>query len=79
MRKEQTITNGWDCVPELGNAVTEIEELKQFTYEIKNCVRLTDLGAMVEDMTYLLERALEELQQIDTEVEYKTVEEDEEK
>ena len=79
MAVEETITNGWDCVPELGNAVTEIEELKQFTYEIKNCVRLTDLGAMVEDMTYLLERALEELQQIDTEVEYKTVEEDEEK
>ena len=76
MRKEETTEDGWDCVPELGNAVTEIEELRQFTYEIKNCVRLTDLGAMVEDMTYLLEQALDELSQIDTDVEYETVEDE---
>ena len=76
MRKEETTKDGWDCVPELGNAVTEIEELRQFTYEIKNCVRLTDLGAMVEDMTYLLEQALDELSQIDTDVEYETVEDE---
>ena len=76
MRKEQTIEDGWDCVPELGNVVTEIEELSQFTYEIKNCVRNSDLALMVEDMTYLLEQALDELSQIDTDVEYETVEDE---
>ena len=77
MRKEETTEGGWGCVPELGNAVTEIEELRQFTYEIKNCVRVSDLGSMVDDMTYLLERALDELNDIDTDVDYITVEDDE--
>ena len=77
MRKEETTEDGWSCVPELGNAVTEIEELRQFTYEIKNCVRVSDLGSMVDDMTYLLERALDELNDIDTDVDYITVEDDE--
>ena len=76
MRKEETTEDGWGCVPELGNAVTEIEELRQFTYEIKNCVRVSDLGSMVDDMTYLLERALDELNDIDTDVDYITIEED---
>ena len=77
MRKEETTEDGWGCVPELGNEVTEIEELRQFTYEIKNCVRVSDLGSMVDDMTYLLERALDELNDIDTDVDYITVEDDE--
>ena len=77
MEVEETEYDNWSCVPELGRVVKEIEELRPYIYEIKNCVRVSDLGSMVDDMTYLLERALDELNDIDTDVNYITVEEDE--
>ena len=77
MKTKKTTEDGWDCVPQLKRACTEIDELHHFTYEIKNCVRVSNLEEMIEDMKYLLERAIEELDEVDTNVEWETVYDDE--
>ena len=75
MKTKKTTEEGWDCVPQLKRACVEIDELHHFTYEIKNCVRVSDLKEMIVDMKYLLERAVEELDEVDTNVDWITVDE----
>tara|TARA_R100000664_G_C2752922_1_gene140238 strand:+ start:604 stop:849 length:246 start_codon:yes stop_codon:yes gene_type:complete len=71
--KIKTMEDGWDCVPELQEAVDFIGELNEFTYEIKNCKRDTDLGYMVEEMIQKLQEAINVLEEIDTDQEFETV------
>jgi|TARA_B110000908_G_scaffold61836_1_gene75050 hypothetical protein len=75
MRKE-TYEDGWDCEPRLQEAVKKIEELNSFNYEINNCVRATALDSMVIEMTEMLEDAISILNEIDTDVEFKTVDDE---
>ena len=75
MRKE-TYEDGWDCEPRLQEAVKKIEELNSFNYEINNCVRATPLDSMVIEMTEMLEDAISILNEIDTDVEFKTVDDE---
>ena len=35
----KTLEDGWDCVPELQEAVNKIEEMDSHLYEINNCKR----------------------------------------
>ena len=77
MAVEETYEDGWDCVPELQEAVEELEAIDTFKYEIKNCVRRSSLDYMVDEMKEILQNVLDKLDEIDTEVEYKTVKEDE--
>lgn len=71
MEKEKLFTtdDGWDCIPELKEFVTTIEEMGHFVYEIKNCVRVSDLEDMVYDLKLQLDEAKEVLNEIDTNVE----------
>tara|TARA_B110000977_G_C10605992_1_gene310182 strand:- start:26 stop:256 length:231 start_codon:yes stop_codon:yes gene_type:complete len=69
----KTIEDGWDCVPELKEAVETIEELDTYKYEINNCVRVTELDHIVSEMKDLLEEALSKLENIDTDREFETV------
>jgi nicotinamidase-related amidase len=71
--KIKTMEDGWDCVPELQEAVDFIEELNEFTYEIKSCVRDQDLDYMVEEMMQKLREAINVLEEIDTDQEFETV------
>ena len=75
MRKE-TYEDGWDCEPRLQEAVKKIEELNSFNYEINNCVRATALDSMVIEITEMLEDAISILNEIDTDVEFKTVDDE---
>ena len=75
MKTKKTTDDSWGCVPQLRRACTEIDELHHFTYEIKNCVRVSDLNEMIVDMKYLLKRAIEELDEVDTNVDWITVDE----
>ena len=43
----KTHEDGWGCVPELQQAVKELETIDTFKYEIKNCVRVSSLNDMV--------------------------------
>ena len=75
MAKIKTTEDGWDCVPELMNVVRCIDELDHDIYEIRNCVRQSDLQDMVSNMRDQLQEALYFLENIDTDREYVTVEE----
>jgi hypothetical protein len=72
----KTDEDGWDCVTELKETVVHIEDLANEIYEINNCVRQTDLKVLVEYMQEKLQKALDELEYIDTDVEYVTEYED---
>ena len=73
MKKQiRTTEDGWDCVPELMNVVRCIDELGHDIYEIKNCVRMSDLESMVNNMRDQLQEALNALDDIDTDREYVT-------
>ena len=74
MKTEKTYEDGWGCVPELQEAVEELEAIDTFKYEIKNCVRRSSLDYMVDEMKEILQNVLDKLDEIDTEVEYKTIE-----
>tara|TARA_R110002051_G_scaffold324640_2_gene422898 strand:+ start:305 stop:538 length:234 start_codon:yes stop_codon:yes gene_type:complete len=77
MAVEETYEDGWDCVPELQEAVEELKSIGYLKYEIENCVRESRLDHMVDDMKEILQNVLDKLDEIDTEVEYKTVKYDE--
>ena len=70
---KETIEDGWDCVPELKEAVEIYENAGHIVYEINNCVRDMELGDMIrelKDMCYDMERKLDE---IDDSLEFVTV------
>ena len=77
MSEIKTIEDGWDCVPELNEVVEKIEELDHYKYEIKNCVRVAELDHMVVEMKEMMEEAIEMLNNIDTDREFITVDNDE--
>ena len=73
---KETIEDGWDCVPELKEAVEIYENAGHIVYEINNCVRDMELGDMIrelKDMCYDMERKLDE---IDDSLEFITVDDD---
>ena len=69
----KTFEDGWDCLPELKEVVKTIEELDHYNYEINNCVRVTELAEMVSEMKNILEEALSQLDDINTDREFETV------
>ena len=69
----KTFEDGWDCLPELKEVVKTIEELDHYNYEINNCDRVTELAEMVSEMKNILEEALRQLDDINTDREFETV------
>ena len=74
MKKIETTTDGWDCVPELMRAAECIDETSRDVYEIQNCARSSELDDLVLSMRDRLQEAIEWLDGIDTECEYITKE-----
>ena len=77
MKSKETIEDGWNCVPELLEAIEELEAINDFKYEIKNCERSSNLYVMVEEMKDILQNVLDKLDEVNTEVEYTTVDDNE--
>jgi hypothetical protein len=73
---KETTEDGWGCVPELRSVTICLSNISNDVYEIKNCVRSTSLINLVEGMKAELEEALYLLDQIDTSIEYKTVDDE---
>ena len=69
----KTFEDGWDCLPELKEVVETIEELDSYKYEINNCVRESKLDQLVSEMKDILEEALSQLEDINTDREFETV------
>jgi len=76
MSKIKTTEDGWDCVPELKQAVRAINQTNDMCYEINNCVRSRGLESLVNNMTAALEHAIGILEEIDTSDQFITVDED---
>lgn len=74
--KTKTTHDGWECVPELKQAVNAVNKVNDLCYEINNCVRAHYLDHMVVEMKWALQEALEILEGIDTSEEFETVDED---
>lgn len=72
----QTTHDGWKCVPELYKALEYIHSMNHYVYEIENCVRSSNLEDMVRDMISEMTCFISVLNQIDTNREFVTVEED---
>ena len=73
----ETIEDGWDCVPELKEVISEIENVDGIVYEINNCVRSTDLYTIVEELKTMAYNITEKLEAIDEDQEFETVDEEE--
>jgi hypothetical protein len=68
------VTIRWGCVPQLKDVVDELEFINHYIYEIKNCVRTSDLASMVEDLNETMENVKYHLSKIKVTNEYKTME-----
>ena len=73
MRVIETELDNWDVIPELEEALTAIDMLDTVIYEIRNNRRETPLKELVESIKEELEDAISILEDIDTDVEFKTV------
>ena len=73
----KTIEDGWDCVPELKECVSEIDNVNSIIYEINNCVRQSDLYTIVEELKNMAYTLTEKLEAIDEDQEFETVDEEE--
>lgn len=77
-RIKKTYDEGWKCVSGLNQLVRLIDdELGHHFYEIKNCVRTQTTEEIVSEIKRVLSEAQELLDDIDTDVEYKTIYDDE--
>tara|TARA_R110002110_G_scaffold12237_3_gene58420 strand:- start:11472 stop:11708 length:237 start_codon:yes stop_codon:yes gene_type:complete len=75
----KTEEDGWDCVPELKEAMDYIEECSSDIYEIKHCVRNSRLSDLIENIKNNLQYAIDELDGIsDPDEEFETIFEEEE-
>ena len=69
----KTEHDGWECVPELKEAVEIYENAGHLIYEINNCVREMDLCDMVEELRGMCIDMQEKLDEIDDSQEFETV------
>ena len=76
MEEKFTDEDGWDCVPELMEAVEIIKEMDDAIYEIRHSVREYSLDEMVVGMIETMREAIEELETIDLDNEWITKEEE---
>jgi len=72
----ETTEDGWDCIPELNEAVQYIDNISHDIYEIKNCVRATELEDLIENMIENLSEAIGVLEEIDSNIEIINVDEE---
>jgi hypothetical protein len=77
-RIKKTTDEGWECVSELMDLVRLIDdELGHHFYEIKTCVRTQTTEEIVYEIKRVLSEAQGLLDDIDTDIEYKTIYDDE--
>ena len=77
-RIKKTTDEGWECVSELKQLVRLIDdELGHHFYEIKTCVRTQTTEEIVYEIKRVLSEAQGLLDDIDTDIEYKTIYDDE--
>ena len=71
----KTVEDGWDCVPEFDDVLEYYDDMSHHIYEIRNCVRSSDLPDLCCELEHLASSILSAVRRIDTEQEFVTVEE----
>jgi hypothetical protein len=77
MRKSKTDTDDWSCVPELVEAVEKLDGIRNALYEVRTCQRSSKLDNLVNEIKSACQDVVDELENVDTDVEYITVYDDE--
>jgi hypothetical protein len=72
----KTIEDGWDCVPELKEAVEIYENVENTIYEINRCVRDQELCDIIEELKSMCIDMQEKLDEIDESLEFETVDDE---
>ena len=72
MAKIKTMTDVWDCVPQLTQVADLVDTNKSIIYEINNCVRESDLRDIVSELRDSYAHAIRLLDDIDVDAEYET-------
>ena len=72
----KTEHDGWDCEPKLKEVVDTYENAADIIYEINNCVRVTDLCDIIEELKSMCIDMQEKLDEIDEDQEFETVDEE---
>ena len=75
-KTKKTNHDCWACEPMFRDAVNCIDELQDYIYEIKNCVRDTDISEMKSEMIRWLTNAVASLEEVDDTVEWVTEDEE---
>ena len=70
---KKTTHDGWECVPELKRAVSALNGMDNDLYEIRHCQRASKLEYLVDNMKECLKSALENLEDVNVNIEYETV------
>jgi hypothetical protein len=73
MKIIETVDDNWDVVPELEEALQAVDMIDTLMYEIRNCNRRTPLKELVETLIEEFEDAISILEDIDTDIEYRTI------
>jgi hypothetical protein len=58
MTTKKTYKDGWDCEPNFKEAVKTLGWIQDYIYEIKHCVRDSDISDMKYEMIHCLKEAI---------------------
>lgn len=78
MNIKRTYEDGWECEPNFKKAVYTLDSIKDYVYEIKNCVRFSDISNVKSEMMHALKEAIMCLEDVDDTVYWETIYEDDE-
>ena len=77
MKIIETKHDGWGCNPDVKRIARTIKSFDALTYEIENCVRISSMKAIRDDILFLADELREIADCLDVDVEYKTIDDDE--
>jgi predicted RNA-binding protein with EMAP domain len=78
MKTRKTTEDGWYCDKTVKEISTAIQDVHHLTYEIDNCVRTSSMQSIHDTIKKLCEELTELISDLETEVEYETIYDDEE-
>ena len=73
MAIKKTYEDGWDCEPNFSEAVKTLDWIKDYVYEIKHCVRESDINDMKSEMIDCLKEAIMCLEDVNESNEWETI------
>ena len=70
---KKTYKDGWDCEPNFKEAVKTLDWIQDYIYEIKHCVRESDINDMKSEMIDCLKEAIMCLEDVNERNQWETI------